>query len=361
MFRLCGLLSKCHYFRRPVSPVRQFAQSNVQLLDSNVKLEEETLPWYTQDRSYPVKIGEVFQARYQVLGKLGFGGYSTVWLCRDLTHHKYVTLKVFERDSAEGKREVEAYYRIHASKASHDGAKFVRKALDSFQIGHAEGIYQCLVHQPLGMSLYDLRTQFTAKILPEKLLKMTLVHILLALDYLHAEAGIIHTDIQEKNIMLGIEDISVLVDFEEAEKSSPSPRKIAGDRLIYASRKLKKTKQHGQPILCDFGQARFGSIRYCGDIQPYIYRAPEVLLHMSWDHKVDIWNIGLVAWDLSQTKHLFYARDSKKQNSDANHIAEMVALLGPPPREMINGSGYAKDFFDLEGTLPEYKLTLSRH
>ncbi|CRL30328.1 unnamed protein product [Penicillium camemberti] len=38
---------------------RQFAQSNIQQLDSNDKFEEETLPWYTQDRFYPVKIGEI--------------------------------------------------------------------------------------------------------------------------------------------------------------------------------------------------------------------------------------------------------------------------------------------------------------
>ncbi|KAJ5933241.1 hypothetical protein N7516_007730 [Penicillium verrucosum] len=178
---------------------------------------------------------------------------------------------------------------------------------------------------------------------------MTLLHTLLALDYLHTEVGIIHTDIQEKNIMLGIDDISILADFEQAEKSSPSPRKIVGDRVIYSSRKLPETKLHGQPILCDFGQARFGSTRYCGDIQPYKYRAPEVLLRMSWDQKVNIWNVGVVAWDLFQKGHLFYGRDSMKQNSDANHIAEMIALLGPPPQEMLQDSSYSTNFFDTEG------------
>lgn len=27
---------------------------------------------------------------------------------------------------------------------------------------------------------------------------------------------------------------------------------------------------------------------------PDIYRAPEVILNMSWDYKVDIWNVGMV-------------------------------------------------------------------
>ncbi|KAJ5594829.1 kinase-like domain-containing protein [Penicillium hispanicum] len=354
----------CQFFKRPflsrqASPVRHFTRSNIQLIDATNALEEETLPWYSQDLFYPVKIGEVFQSRYQVIGKLGFGGYSTVWLCRDLIGHQYVTLKVFERGSSEGKREVEVYDRLNACTASHDGAILVRKALDSFQINSAEGFYQCLIHQPLGIS-----NRFRAKVLPEKLVKLTLIHLLLALDYLHSEAGIIHTDIQERNVLLGIDNMSVLTDFEEAEKSDPSPRKIVGNRVIYASRKLKKTNEHGRPVLCDFGQARLGSARHSGDIQPYIYRAPEVLLRMSWDQKVDIWNLGLVAWDLFQTGHLFYGRDARKQESDTHHLAEMIALLGPPPKNMIKSSEYATNFFNDEakwnGAVPIPSITMEQ-
>lgn len=89
MFRLPSRLSRHLYswrslLQRPPSPVRDFSQSNFPLLDASEKVEEETLSWYSPDDFYPVKIGEVFQSRYQVIGKLGYGGYSTVWLCRDL-------------------------------------------------------------------------------------------------------------------------------------------------------------------------------------------------------------------------------------------------------------------------------------
>lgn len=69
----------------------------------------------------------------------------------------------------------------------------VRTALDSFQIGSPDGLYQCLIHPPLGISLFNLRNQLTAKVLPENILKLALMHILLALDFLHTEAGIVHT------------------------------------------------------------------------------------------------------------------------------------------------------------------------
>ncbi|KAJ5558175.1 kinase-like domain-containing protein [Penicillium sp. DV-2018c] len=328
MFRLSRQLLKRPLFRRATSPARKFSQSNFLLLDSAEKFEEETLPWYSPDRFYPIKIGEIFQSRYQVIGKLGFGGYSTAWLCRDLQQHVYVTLKMFERDSAEGIRETEVYDHLNALSTCHNGALLVRTALDSFQIGSPEGNYQCLIHPPLGISLFEFRNQLAAKVLPEKITKLTLLHVLLALDFLHTEAGVVHT---------------------EGEKSNPSPRKVDGDRVIYFSRKLGRTRQHGRSILCDFGQARFGSSTYCGDIQPHIYRAPEVLLRMPWDQKVDIWNMGVMAWDLFQKGHLFYARDSDKQDSDSHHLAEMIALLGPPPKDMLRMNDYATEFFDSEG------------
>jgi hypothetical protein len=49
-------------------------------------IEEETIPDYKADRFYPVRLGEVFESRYQVVAKLGYGTASTVWLCRDLEY-----------------------------------------------------------------------------------------------------------------------------------------------------------------------------------------------------------------------------------------------------------------------------------
>lgn len=103
------------------------------------------------------------------------------------------------------------------------------------------------------------------------------------------------SDIQENNVMLSVEDESILVDFEKAEKSSPTPRKVGGDRVIYSSRDLGIPKVHGRPILSDFGEARFSSNlgKQWEDVQPLVYRAPEVLLRMPWNEKIDIWNVGV--------------------------------------------------------------------
>lgn len=101
-------------------------------------------------------------------------------------------------------------------------------------------------------------------------------------------------DLQARNVHLRIEEDSILEDFEAAELSNPSPRKVDGDRVIYESRGLKRPKKPGRPVLCDFGEARFGKETYNDDIQPYVYRAPEIILDIPWTYSVDIWNVGVM-------------------------------------------------------------------
>lgn len=74
------------FIRRPVLPIRTFSSHAFERAGEAEKIEEETIPGYVASRYYPVRIGEVFQSRYQVLGKLGFGASSTVWLARDLRY-----------------------------------------------------------------------------------------------------------------------------------------------------------------------------------------------------------------------------------------------------------------------------------
>lgn len=63
-----------------------FPTAGFQTVPAGQRPEEEGLPNYKAERYYPVRIGQVFQERYQIVGKLGFGGGSTVWLCHDLRY-----------------------------------------------------------------------------------------------------------------------------------------------------------------------------------------------------------------------------------------------------------------------------------
>lgn len=103
-------------------------------------------------------------------------------------------------------------------------------------------------------------------------------------------------DLQPNNILLGIKDDVILSQFEQAELEAPVPRKILEDRTIYLSRPLRMS--YGTPVLCDLGEARLGIDQQQGGIMPDIYRAPEVILGMTWDSKVDIWNVGMLVRQL---------------------------------------------------------------
>lgn len=94
--------------------------------------------------------------------------------------------------------------------------------------------------------------------------------------------------------MFGISDDSVFTDFENNELQNPCPRKELDGRTIYTSRALRMPKDLGAPILCDFGSAVMGDEEHSEDIQPDIYRAPEVILQAPWSYGVDIWNVGCV-------------------------------------------------------------------
>ena len=51
--------------------------------------EQEDPKDYIKGGYHPVKIGDLFHNRYHVVRKLGWGHFSTVWLCWDLTDKKF--------------------------------------------------------------------------------------------------------------------------------------------------------------------------------------------------------------------------------------------------------------------------------
>ncbi|KAH8425313.1 uncharacterized protein LDX57_003070 [Aspergillus melleus] len=190
--------------------------------------------------------------------------------------------------------ELNVYRRIQGASRNHPGRRYVRSLLDSFDISGPEDEHRCLVHPPLWESVLDFLHRNPVRRLPPPIVAVTLHRLFLALDYLHSECKIIHTDIKADNLMFGIDDDSVFHDFEENELRHPCPRKELDGRTIYTSRELKMPKDIGAPVLCDFGSAVFGDEEHSEDIQPNIYRAPEVILQVPWTYSVDIWNAGCV-------------------------------------------------------------------
>ncbi|GAB0139051.1 hypothetical protein EsDP_00007267 [Epichloe bromicola] len=328
------------------SNVRTFSTDGFEKLPEQTKIEEETVPDYRAERFYPVRLGEIFKCRYRVVAKLGFGTASTVWLCRKLVgNSSLLTLKVCTtQDSEKVNNELAVSRHVRSIEAEHPGRGMLRLVQDDFQVAGPHGMHQCLVFDPLGLTFTQFRNKFPNRALNKELLQQTLQLILLGLDFLH-QAEVVHTDISPNNILLGSPDLSIFESIEKSELEQPSARKLLPDRTIYLSQRLPIT--FGMPILCDFGAARIGRT-HLGDVMPAVYRAPEVILGMAWDSKIDIWSIGVMIWDLFEGGRLFHAvKDGVL--SDELHLAEMVSLMGPPPKRFLERSQTCARYFDGEG------------
>ncbi|KAL3495112.1 kinase-like protein [Aspergillus germanicus] len=307
-------------------------------------------PDYKADWFYPVELGQIFQGRYQVLAKFGFGSSSTSWLARDLEARRYVALKVYVQTSWVF-RELPAYHQIttRAGDRSHQARRNIRSLHDSFEIQSPDGSHVVLVLEPAQMSLRDMMTVLRPEGFDEDMVKGAIIELLKALDFLHTLTKTVHTDIHPGNMLLGAYDNDIFKELEEAESNFPVPRKRVSDtRTIYLSRVMRI--KEGPMLLSDYDEARIGPGPHGGDIMPLEYRSPETLLYVGWSYPVDIWSVGLTAWDLLGNKRLFTTRGTDGGVYDSDHLAEIMAALGPPsPQFLAKNPERRADFWDDQG------------
>ncbi|TVY38711.1 Serine/threonine-protein kinase [Lachnellula occidentalis] len=336
-------------FRRAPWPPLRFPTTGFEVISGAQLLEEEQFEGFKMGLYYPVNIGDVFASKYQVVGKLGCGVTSTVWLARDLQAHEHVALKVYTRDGDQ-KAEFEIYQCLARGNRSHPGYSYIRTALETLTLPRAGGDHTCLVQKPMWESFRDHRHRLPDGLFTEKILRGSLYQLFQALDYLHTECKLVHTDIKADNLLSQIEDKSILSAFTEAELEHPSPRKTVDGVTVYASRQLDVPKTFGDSALSDFGSAVRGDVKRNHEAGPQVYRAPEVMVEAAWSYPVDIWTVGCMVWDLFEGKHMFHGNEPDgKGYSTRAHLAEAIGLLGPPPLDLLKKGVRSSEFFDEDG------------
>ncbi|KFG79145.1 protein kinase-like protein [Metarhizium anisopliae] len=342
-----------HFVRTMLAQPKGFPTVGFETVPADEPIEEEELPKYKAERYYPVLIGQVLQDRYQITGKLGFGGGSTVWACRDLKQDTALTVKICatgETGEKDARQEVAISDHIKSIDAPHHpGKELLRIALENFEIEGPNGNHECLLFALLGRPLTEFRKLFPGNALDSNVLRQTLLCIIMGLDFLH-QVGVVHTDLSPNNILAGLgpQDSGVFGQIEELELATPSPRKVLPDRSIYLSYQLPIT--HGAPVITDYGAARLGEPgeKHSGDVMPGVYRAPEIIMGADWDSKIDMWSLGVMVWDLFEGGRLFRAISADRLD-DQLHLAEMVSLLGPPPRKFLEMHEKSRKYWDSDG------------
>ncbi|KAK5626659.1 hypothetical protein RRF57_002374 [Xylaria bambusicola] len=397
--------------------------------------DEEDSEDYCKGGYHPVQIGEKFKdGKYTVVRKLGWGHFSTVWLSRDNTNGKHVALKVVRSASHYTETaidEVKLLQKIVQANPNHPGRKYVVSLLDSFEHKGPNGVHICMVFEVLGENLLGLIKKWQHRGIPRELVMQITKQVLMGLDYLHRECGIIHTDLKPENVLIEIGDVEQVVQKvvknESADKENnrngrrrrrtlitgsqplpsplnatfnrdnlfPSPKshsslnallhenitpaatpgekqgqrektadiltkEVSGISLDKsnspgATTTDKKKRKRSGPIInvkiADLGNACWVSHHFTNDIQTRQYRSPEVILGAKWGASTDVWSMAAMVFELITGDYLFDPQSGTKYGKDDDHIAQIIELLGPVPKELWKTGRWSQEIFNKRGEL----------
>jgi len=148
-----------------------------------------------------------------------------------------------------------------------------------------------------------------------------LVHgVLQGLLVLHAK-GVVHADVKPENILLTI-------------ATPPNARLAVSDLRVK---------------LIDFGTSRIrGQDPPAWYIQSRYYRAPEVMLDLPYDAKIDVFSVGAMVFELIVGNPLFAGTNELEQ------LYRLTELLGPPPPAFIRDSRRRGLLISPQGMLMPY-------
>lgn len=227
--------------------------------------------WDDAEGYYRVRIGEVLDNRYVVANYTGQGVFSTVVRARDQARgNALVAVKIIRNNEImhkTGLRELETLKKLNDTDPE-DRYHCLRLFRHFFHKQHL-----CMVLEPLAMNLREVLKKYGKNVgLHIKAVRSYTQQLLLALKLLK-KSGILHADIKPDNIL------------------------VNDNNLV-----LK---------LCDFGSA---SSVADNDITPYLvsrfYRAPEIILGLSYDYGIDMWSAGCTIYELARYRTRSYGKDS---------------------------------------------------
>ncbi|MQL88988.1 hypothetical protein Taro_021559 [Colocasia esculenta] len=344
--------------------------------------EDEGRDAYRKGGYHAVRAGDSFAGgRYVAQRKLGWGNFSTVWLAYDTRSHRFVALKI-QKSAADfsgaALHEIEVLSAIAEGDPSN--SKCIVRLLDHFKHSGPNGQHICLVVEFLGDSLLRLIRHNRYKCIGLNRVREICRSILLGLDYLHREVGIIHSDLKPENVLL----VSTIDPAKDPVRSGftpilerPEGNFTRGIVVSVIEKKLKRRARRaiakiserrsslgGVPVqekslegvdlrckIVDFGNACWFDKQFTTEIQTRQYRAPEVILGFRYSFSVDMWSFACIAFELATGDMLFTPRNGQAFSEDEDHLALMMELLGKIPRKIAIGGSRSKDYFDRHGDL----------
>ncbi|KAJ4328625.1 hypothetical protein N0V84_000984 [Fusarium piperis] len=322
----------------------------------------ESLDGYHEGGYHPVQIGECFgeSAQYRVLHKLGDGGFSTVWLCRDTQNSRYVALNIMiATGDPDTTPELEILTRLDYTLP---GAEFIAIPLRRFTFQGPNGTHQALILPVLGPRVSpEVWSQMKTN--PDVTLRRMARQEAQALDFLHknkichrGKLKLFNKDFRPGNILINLANIDHLPETEVLNliglpKTIRVRHVSGGDVPSSCPPYLVERCNLGglndyltdKITIIDFGEAFHFSTPPKALGIPDSYQPPELLLGESPapGPSADLWALGCTLFEIRQQIQLFYMLPNPDEI-----IADIVMLFGKLPNPLWDKWDSRNRFFD---------------
>ncbi|KAI9490138.1 kinase-like domain-containing protein [Zychaea mexicana] len=240
--------------------------------------------------------------RYEVLDTLGQGSFGQVVKCLDHKTGQTVAIKLIrnkKRFHAQAMTEVKILKEL-VEWDPEDQFHNIRMT-DFFYFRN----HLCVAFECLSMNLYEFIKSNNFQGFSLSLIRRFTIQILQSLCLLY-EHKVIHCDLKPENILL----------------KHPSKSTIK---------------------VIDFGSSCLDSERVYTYIQSRFYRAPEVILGMTYGLPIDMWSLGCILAELYTGYPIFPGESEQEQ------LACIMEVIGVPDRYLIERSSRRRLFFDSSG------------
>ncbi|KAK9236605.1 kinase-like domain-containing protein [Lipomyces kononenkoae] len=287
---------------------------------SNLLYTEESLLRYQPGGYHPVSLGDTFKnGRYGVRHKLGWGGFSTVWLAKDRVRNQWVSLKIMTADSGVS-REWQNLKDLERHSRGNLSSNYIVQLLDSFTHEGPNGVHQCFVFELLGPSVDHVLADYHEnhdKLCAETIIRMS-TQLLKAVEFIHG-TGMCHGDISGRNIafnctnllntteeqlfeFLGFPEIEALARLDGTPLENGLPK-----QLVKAAEWVEWIDEDDEDIrLLDFGESFLQGEGPKRLAQPGTLRVPETIFTNFFDYRADLWRTGCMIYSFLFTTYPFW-------------------------------------------------------
>ncbi|KAJ5124952.1 uncharacterized protein N7515_008777 [Penicillium bovifimosum] len=309
---------------------------------NNLLYTQENLSRYQPGGYHPVNLGDTFKnGRYEIHHKLGWGGFSTVWLAKDINHNQWVSLKIMTANSSVSS-ELQNLKLLEEQSGGILSSRYIVQLIDHFTHDGPNGAHQCLVFELLGPTVDEVLADYSSvhdELEPEIILRMS-KQLLRAIRFIHG-AGMCHGDINGRNIAFSCTQLSTTTEeglFDVIGPPEIEPLAYIGgsplehglpSQLIKAAEWVNWIDEDDEDIrLLDIGESFLQGEEPETLAQPGSLRVPETIFMDSFDYRVDLWRVGCMIYYFLFRKYPFWYL-----GEDEALVFQMIDLVGSLPAE----------------------------